>query len=625
MKLDEAIRTDNPELIGKALKRARKLDQDLASGDRPLTVAARGGHLNALRMLIEAGADAKDTGPGGTALSDAADAGQMEAVKFLLEQVKWNAAALAEAAAAAARKRQVPILQILHKAGAKLDEAMQWAVRLGYADVVKYLLKAGANANQKIKVDRQYQYLLHMAAGSAVASPIPPLVAAGADPNARDSRGRTPLMVAAEMEPRMFSEQRRYREQSREAQKTGQTRWVSPASDETEFLVTEALLDGGADATLRDEDGRDALEIFLAENGEELERKAEDEEERLLLDVVRRMEKALRGAGAKGAEARPAKEKDIEALVVAASENDLATIRRLLDAGVDVNGGGKKTTPLIRAAHLGHLEAVKLLVERGADVNLVEPESAGTAYPYNALVYAKINQNRDVVEYLMSVGAKVPKVKPRPFAAGVEFPDTFVEALVKCPVEKAAKALAKIIGGRARMDAWEKTFTAGARSYALVRFKGSEWTNIHGVSGTERNADKQWAKLAKEMSEACACPGALISHEDVSGHSGYELCDRGEQVERFVQGDRELAKEVGRAMKGKKVAKSLADGFFQSKRGREMDEEQMQDGGGSLVELARSEKFRAFIYGPRVRAGERFELESLWLPYAIAEAAYVTT
>ncbi len=45
MKLDEAIRTDNPELIGKALKRARKLDQDLASGDRPLTVAARGGIL----------------------------------------------------------------------------------------------------------------------------------------------------------------------------------------------------------------------------------------------------------------------------------------------------------------------------------------------------------------------------------------------------------------------------------------------------------------------------------------------------------------------------------------------------------------------------------------------------
>src|SRR5687767_13512239 len=129
MKLDEAIRTDNPEEIAKLLKRAKKLDQDLPSGDRPLTVAARGGHLNALRMLIEAGADAKDTGYEATALSDAADGGQAEAAKFLLERVKFNAKELAVAAEAAARKNQIPILQILHKAGAKLDEAMRWAVR----------------------------------------------------------------------------------------------------------------------------------------------------------------------------------------------------------------------------------------------------------------------------------------------------------------------------------------------------------------------------------------------------------------------------------------------------------------------------------------------------------------
>src|SRR5687767_3238992 len=161
MKLDEAIRTNDPKQIETALKRAKNLNKDLPSGDRPLTIAARGGHLNALRLLIDAGANPKDTGPGGTALSDAADAGQVEAVKFLLESAKFSATHLSEAASAAARKRQIPILQILHKAKANLDEAMHWAIRLGYGDVVQFLLKASVDAKQRIKEDTGHRYLLH--------------------------------------------------------------------------------------------------------------------------------------------------------------------------------------------------------------------------------------------------------------------------------------------------------------------------------------------------------------------------------------------------------------------------------------------------------------------------------
>src|SRR5437773_2019205 len=134
MNLAEAIRSDDAEAIRKAIKRTKNLNKDMAGGERPLTLAARGGHLNALRVLIEAGADPHDTGYQSTALSDAADAGQVESVKMLLEEVKFSAQELSDANSAAARQRKLPILQILCKKNAPPEEAMKWAVRGGFGD-----------------------------------------------------------------------------------------------------------------------------------------------------------------------------------------------------------------------------------------------------------------------------------------------------------------------------------------------------------------------------------------------------------------------------------------------------------------------------------------------------------
>src|SRR5687767_14707049 len=78
---------------------------------------------------------------------------------------------------------------------------------------------------------------------------------------------------------------------------------------------------------------------------------------------------------------RVSRKPDARAMYQAADRGDTAALRRLLDAGVDVNVPCKDTTsmdrdtfeqsrtPLLVAAAGGHEAAAMLLVARGADVN----------------------------------------------------------------------------------------------------------------------------------------------------------------------------------------------------------------------------------------------------------------
>jgi uncharacterized protein len=63
---------------------------------------------------------------------------------------------------------------------------------------------------------------------------------------------------------------------------------------------------------------------------------------------------------------------EFTALQEAARDGGLGRVRELLDAGVDQNthpGMPKGWSPLMYAAHGGHLEVVRLLADRGANIN----------------------------------------------------------------------------------------------------------------------------------------------------------------------------------------------------------------------------------------------------------------
>src|SRR5262245_37707914 len=53
----------------------------------------------------------------------------------------------------------------------------------------------------------------------------------------------------------------------------------------------------------------------------------------------------------------------------AAKKGDIAAIAAALDAGANVNDSDGYATPLYHAVNRQHLDAAKLLIERGADVN----------------------------------------------------------------------------------------------------------------------------------------------------------------------------------------------------------------------------------------------------------------
>jgi len=82
--------------------------------------------------------------------------------------------------------------------------------------------------------------------------------------------------------------------------------------------------------------------------------------------------------------------------------SDLATVRRYLDEGVDLNiSDDKGWAPLISAASAGSLAVVQFLVDRGADVN------HGDRDGFTSLMCAAGAGHADVIRFLVLKGAKV--------------------------------------------------------------------------------------------------------------------------------------------------------------------------------------------------------------------------
>lgn len=85
----------------------------------------------------------------------------------------------------------------------------------------------------------------------------------------------------------------------------------------------------------------------------------------------------------------------------AARNGDLAAVRTLLDAGVPVDAKSEYgATALSFAADKGHLEIVKLLLSRGAAIDVTD-----TFYQSTPITWAVYNGRADVVKALVEAGA----------------------------------------------------------------------------------------------------------------------------------------------------------------------------------------------------------------------------
>ena len=240
------------------------------------------------------------------------------------------------------------------------DTALGTAASLGHLAIVRALLDAGADPNFK----RAASLPLVEAAGKGHAEVVRALLGSGAKIDARDEGGVTALIAAAA---------------------GGHSRAVA------------LLLKAGASAKRRDRKGSTAI---LAAT----DRKQWDVVDQLLPlasqaekhQVAARRTPAAQGVSKQGA----------DAMYKAAENNDVPALRRLLGRGVPVDAVGTSSmTALMRAANMDRMEAVKFLLEHGADPSLK------CGFGETALTYAAAGGSMAAVEHLYPLAS--PKDRKR--------------------------------------------------------------------------------------------------------------------------------------------------------------------------------------------------------------------
>lgn len=177
----------------------------ITEGQPPLHSAAEEGQLDVVKMLLGMDADLSQQDENGrTALMYAAEEGQTSVVQLLVEkgakvnqQDKNGRTALSYAAG----ERQTEVVRFLLDRGADVNlldhngnSALDFAARENAGEVVKLLLNTKEGAQQL----RKNGSILVEASEEGALSVVRQLKEAGANVNATDEDGTTPLMAAAE-------------------------------------------------------------------------------------------------------------------------------------------------------------------------------------------------------------------------------------------------------------------------------------------------------------------------------------------------------------------------------------------------------------------------------------------
>ena len=221
------------------------------------------------------------------------------------------------------------------------------------------------------------------------------LVNAPEDANALDALGFTPLMSAAVAGS--ADSMKVLLEKGADVNAQNAFGTTALMMSVTDLAKVRLLLDRGANVNIASKQGRTAL--LLAAMGEPS------------AEIVRVL--IARGADVKTMDAF-----GNTLVTAAAAGNDLATLKIALDAGIDANGAGPNVAPaLLSAVYHGNVAAVKLLLAKGAKVNVASPPGTvplrgpktgplalSSATP---LMVAAAARPREIVKLLLGAGADV--------------------------------------------------------------------------------------------------------------------------------------------------------------------------------------------------------------------------
>jgi ankyrin repeat protein len=381
--LHMAVTISDAKIAESLLEAGAHIDSRDNQGETPLLLACRAGNNNKLlALLLNAGADPDVKSHSSkffTPLTVAARLGHVKAVKLLLLH---NATAhLVDGYAMtplmyAVREDHGEIANLLSKRMARDDprssgdiweDAMSSlrteendpyqdldqetgllrAARDGRLDIVKSRLEAGISVGTK---DEKSQTPLSLAAENGYDEVASVLLEWKADPNTQDAELQTPLMHAA---------------------------------SHGHADIMSLLLDNGADVDCRDANQWTAL-MVASEQGHEAC-------VRLLLEH--------------GADSNAEDEEQFTPLLHAAISGHQSIVAELIDAGADVDAQdeAENLTAISRAAEGGHEDVLRILVENNADPNADNRTLHSTLYGFSS----DNDRAHSVIQMLVDHGADV--------------------------------------------------------------------------------------------------------------------------------------------------------------------------------------------------------------------------
>jgi ankyrin repeat protein/L-ascorbate metabolism protein UlaG (beta-lactamase superfamily) len=202
--LFRAVNSGNTETIGVLLDNGFTLDMKTSWGGTPLIYAARAGQVEVLKFLVSRGADLEAVNGDFTLLHDAVFSGRPEAVEYLLDQgldIEACGAELGTPLLLALDFGSLPSAAALIRRGADINavdkngiSVCRFAVMKGANDLLPLILEK--KPDLAAAEPRTGKTVLHEAALRGYSAIVSDLLAAGADKNAKDKAGHTPVSYA---------------------------------------------------------------------------------------------------------------------------------------------------------------------------------------------------------------------------------------------------------------------------------------------------------------------------------------------------------------------------------------------------------------------------------------------